>query len=272
MEQILLPPRLDATALQTLVLNLGAADKGNLPSSCGRALHAQVLAWFHAGHPEIAQALHDSQTSPISLSDLVNKQRNRIVKEGDEFSFRIGLLNGKLLEPLLEGLEKQGSSSLLLAQFPFVIKNINMLPGTDPQVASSDYALLAQMPVDAGTLTLKFTSPTSFKLKQGQHIQPLPLPESVFGSLLRRWNTFAPQELRFSNIQWKGLIGDFEIRSQRLKLNDVNELGSVGWVKYQFLDLQQARIATVLAHFAFFSGVGRKTTMGMGQTVLEGKR
>jgi CRISPR-associated endoribonuclease Cas6 len=39
----------------------------------------------------------------------------------------------------------------------------------------------------------------------------------------------------------------------------------VGWVKYFFPDLQQARIANILAKFALFSGIGRKTTMGMGE-------
>ena len=43
------------------------------------------------------------------------------------------------------------------------------------------------------------------------------------------------------------------------------EIGTVGWVKYRFPDPEQARIATILANFAVFSGVGRKTAMGMGQ-------
>jgi CRISPR-associated endoribonuclease Cas6 len=46
------------------------------------------------------------------------------------------------------------------------------------------------------------------------------------------------------------------------------EIGTKGWVRYEFTDSEQAKIATTLAHFAGFAGVGRKTAMGMGQTRL----
>ncbi|XHX78487.1 MAG: CRISPR-associated endoribonuclease Cas6 [Stenomitos frigidus ULC029] len=227
------------------------------------------MEWFHLSQPELAQAIHDSQVSPIGLSELLGKHSGRPIQKGEEFYFQIRLLQGNLLEPLMQGLERW-RSAVVLSGFPFMIKNINLLPGTDPLIRSSDYALLAQGPSHSETLTLRFLSPTNFKFNQGQYTQPIPLPDAVFGSLQRRWDNFAPQGLRFSKIQWNGVIHDFEIRSQRLRLGNINELGAVGWVKYHFPDPDQARIANILAHFAFFSGVGRKTAMGMGQTFLEG--
>ena len=41
----------------------------------------------------------------------------------------------------------------------------------------------------AQRLSLTFTTPTSFR-KRGNHM-PLPIPENVFHSYLRRWNNFA---------------------------------------------------------------------------------
>ncbi|UBF28549.1 CRISPR system precrRNA processing endoribonuclease RAMP protein Cas6 [Kovacikia minuta CCNUW1] len=269
MERTILLPHLDSTALQTLVIQLSAADNGNLPSCCGRAIHAQVLEWFRSGDPEVSEAIHKSQQSPLSLSDLVGEQRWKTVQEGHEFHFRIGLLNGDLLKPLLKGLEQWGDKPISLAQFPFVIRSIDMMPGTNPGIDSSTYPLIAQSAPTSRTLTLKFLSPTSFKLNSGQHIQPIPLPEAVFGSLHRRWNTFAPKDLRFPKIQWDGLICDYELKTQKLRMENSAELGFVGWVKYQFPDPEQSRVATVLSHFSLFAGVGRKTAMGMGQTVFE---
>ena len=144
-----------------------------------------------------------------------------------------------------------------------------MLPGTDPWVGASDYALLAKTPMTLDKLTLKFLSPTSFKLNAGQGIQPFPLPESVFGSLHRRWNAFAPEELQFSKMQWTGLVSDYELKTQKIRMENSVEIGAVGCVQYRFPNPEQARIATILAHFAFFAGVGRKTAMGMGQVVLD---
>jgi CRISPR-associated endoribonuclease Cas6 len=133
-------------------------------------------------------------------------------------------------------------------------------------VASNSFNQLAQLQAEKSTVTLEFLSPTSFK--QEQHIQPFPLPHNVFGSLLKRWNTFAPEALAFPKIQWNGWVAAYDLKTKAIRMEGGPQIGSVGWVKYHFPDPEQARIASILAHFAYFAGVGRKTTMGMGQTRL----
>lgn len=266
MEPALLPS--PSHSLHAIVVHLGAADRGILPASLGRAIHAQVLDWFRQADPSISEAIHQRQESPISLSGLIGKRRSTGVQIGDEFSFRISLLENSLMEPLLHSLETSNMPKISLGQFPFTICKISMLPGTDPWVGSADYALLARSPVTQNDLTLRFVSPTSFKLKEGQGIQPFPLPDSVFGSLQRRWNAFAPEELRLPSVRWSGLVSDYDLKTQKFRMENSVERGAIGWARYRFPDPEQARIATILAHFAFFAGVGRKTAMGMGQTRL----
>lgn len=268
MEPALSLPYLKPTALYSLVIHLAAAEQGILPSACSRAIHAQVLAWFRQGDPEVSEAIHARQESPLSLSGLMSQRQARIVRVGDEFYFRIGLLSGGLLEPLLSGLEKAENEPFFLAKFPFVLRSINLLPGTDPWVATSDYTLLAQPATVPNTLTLKFLSPTSFKCNTGQEFQPFPVPEAVFGNLYRRWNTFAPKALKFPRIQWSGAVMAHDLQTEKLRIKNFTIPGAIGWVKYQFSKPDQAKIATTLAHFAFFAGVGCKTAMGMGQTIL----
>jgi CRISPR-associated endoribonuclease Cas6 len=114
------------------------------------------------------------------------------------------------------------------------------------------------------SIKLEFITPTAFK--QGKKtIQPFPLPELVFGSLLRRWNVFAPEDLHFPQVEWQGMVSAFDLKTQVLRLEGGPQIGSVGWVRYRFPDAEQARIASILAQYAFFAGVGYKTTMGMGQ-------
>jgi CRISPR-associated endoribonuclease Cas6 len=252
--------------LHSLVVELAAADRGTIPATLSRALHSLVMNWLTLGNPQIAEEIHSSQESPLSLSGLLGNRRRGGAQAGDNFYFRICLLDGSLLEPLLVGMEQWGTQPLILGQFSFVIRSIYTLPGTHRLAGSTDYRLLANTPVTTADIELNFLSPTSFK--QRQTIQTFPLPELVFGSLLRRWNALAPEEFKFDGVQWEGLVTAYELKTYALKMEGGSEIGAQGWVRYRFPSSEQAKLATILAHFAFFSGVGRKTSMGMGQTQL----
>ncbi len=251
--------------LQSLVIQLGAASESTIPSTLGRAIHAQVMQWLSLGDPQIATAVHDSQESPLSLSELIGYRCKKGIQLGDDFIVRISLLESNLIQPLLKGIEFSHNKSIYLGKCPFVIRSIYSLPGTHPLVDCSNYTTLANTSVSSD-ITLQFLTPTSFK--QNQNIQPFPLPDLVFNSLLRRWNRFAPAELQFPQVQWQALISAFELKTHALKMEAGAEIGAKGWIKYRFPDPEQARIASVLANFAVFSGVGRKTAMGMGQTAF----
>lgn len=263
--ETLLQPHKSST-LHSLVVELAAAESGDIPPTLSRALHSLVMKWLQLGNPQIAEAVHICQDSPLSISGLLGNRRQQGSKVGDNFYFRICLLDGSLIEPLLKGLEQWDSQPVILGKFPFVIRSIYALPGTHRLAGAADYSLLANNPQVMTDIELNFLSPTSFKQSLG--IQTFPLPELVFGSLHRRWNTFAPEQYQFPTVEWRGLVSAYELKTHALKLEAGAEIGAQGWVKYRFSDSEQAQIATVLANFAFFSGVGRKTSMGMGQTQL----
>ncbi|MCC5654183.1 CRISPR-associated endoribonuclease Cas6 [Nostoc sp. XA013] len=258
------PPK--STSLYAVVIELGAASVQIIPPTLGRTIHAQVMNWLSLADSQTADIIHRAQVSPFSISGLMGYRRQRGTKPGDDFIFRISLLDGNLIDLLLRGIEQSDNQTLYLGQCPFVIRSIYTLPDTHPQANISDYTVLANTEKISDEITLKFLSPTSFK--QQQEIQPFPLPELVFGNLLRRWNVFAPPELQFPSLEWKAVVSAYELKTYALKLEGGAEIGTKGWVKYRFRDSEQARIATVLAHFANFAGVGRKTAMGMGQTCL----
>ncbi len=262
--EMLLQPHKSST-LHSLVVELAAADRGNIPPTLSRAIHALVMNWLNLGNPEIADVIHASQDSPLSISGLLGNRRASGTQVGDNFYFRICLLDGSLIEPLLKGLEQSETQPLVLGGFPFVIRNIYTLPGTHRLAGAAEYGLLANPP-QVMEIQLNFLSPTSFKQSQG--IQNFPLPELVFSSLQRRWNTFAPEQYQLPAMEWRGFVSAYELKTHALKLEGGAEIGAQGWVRYHFSDPEQAKLATILANFAFFAGVGRKTSMGMGQTQL----
>jgi CRISPR-associated endoribonuclease Cas6 len=228
------------------VIQLLLSHHQALPSTLSRAIHGLCLQWFANANPAIATQLHQAPVSPFTAS-AQPKSRHQI-------QVRIALLQPELLGLLLHGLY------LDLGQ-EITITDVTCRVSSHVQfVASSSYEKLAQV-VPQDPLRLEFLTPTSFK--QEDVIQPFPLPELVFGGLLRRWNAFAPDELKLDRQNWTGLISAFDLKTHALKMKS-DEIGSQGWVRYRFPDTEQARVATVLANFAFFAGVGRKTAMGMG--------
>lgn len=255
-----------SSTLHSLVVELAAAERGKFSATLSRALHSLVLQWLNLGSPELAKFVHNTQTSPITISGLLGNRRPKGTQPGDKFYFRICLLDGNLIAPLLRGLEKQEKQPVILAKFPFVIRNIYTLPGTHRLAQATNYSLLAKTHASTKDIQLTFLSPTSFK--QSQNIQTFPIPELVFNSLHRRWNHFAPDEYKFPPVEWMGLVSAYELKTHALKMEAGAEIGAQGWIRYRFRDEEQAKIASTLAHFAFFSGVGRKTSMGMGQTKI----
>lgn len=227
-----------------------------LPPSLGRAIHALCFNWLATADPALAERLHNAELFPFTLVVKPGKTANHL-------SLRIGVLKRELLAPLLWGMSQYIGKEITLT-------NILCRLGNWLDIKhSSSFAALAEIP-SQNTIELEFLSPTSFK--QAQAIQPFPLPELVFSSLWRKWNAFAPTELQLPEIQWQGFTAAYELKTVALKMKAGAEIGTKGWVRYQFPNSEQAQIATSLAHFAAFAGVGRKTSMGMGQTRIISRR
>jgi hypothetical protein len=142
------------------------------------------------------------------------------------------------------------------------------------------------------TLTLEFVSLTTFnrgssKATYGTHQVMLPLPLYVFQNLMKRWEDIAPPDLA-GVIQKEALeqylqedgvvIIDYDLKAHHVHFTTHQQRGFVGSCTYQLrgssekpgteapLTLQQQ--VFLLAQLAFYSGVGYKTAMGLGQSRL----
>jgi CRISPR-associated endoribonuclease Cas6 len=234
------------------VLEIAVFASEILPYTLGRAIHAQCFQWLTNTSPDLAEKLHFQDPLPLTLATKPSPSRNQIY-------IRIGILQRQLFAHLLLGMSRDIGNDITLTKIPCRLgKWIDIKH-------SVSYESLIQVPAK-NIIELEFLSPTSFK--QGERVQPFPLPELVFSNLLRRWNSLAPEAYRLPTVEWQGFICAYDLKTVALKMKSDPEIGAKGWIRYQFLDPQQAQIATTLSHFAGFAGVGRKTSMGMGQTKI----
>ncbi|MBV9228200.1 MAG: CRISPR system precrRNA processing endoribonuclease RAMP protein Cas6 [Chloroflexi bacterium] len=142
------------------------------------------------------------------------------------------------------------------------------------------------------SLTLEFASLTTFNrgsIKRGYGSYPLmlPLPEFVFPNLLRRWEDVAPAELTHlvqrerleHSLQEDGvIIVDYDLKPHHVHFTTHLQRGFLGTCTYQLRGPWEKTTAEapltirqqlyLLAQLAFYSGVGYKTAMGLGQVRL----
>ncbi|HEY0752699.1 MAG TPA: CRISPR system precrRNA processing endoribonuclease RAMP protein Cas6 [Ktedonobacteraceae bacterium] len=140
------------------------------------------------------------------------------------------------------------------------------------------------------TLTLEFSSLTAFSRgssRDGYGTFPimLPLPELVFQNLLRRWEDIAPPALvgllekeRLERyLQEDGvIIVDYDLKAHHVHFTTHEQRGFLGACTYQLrgpddrptteTSLTPRQQIYLLAQLAFYTGIGYKTTMGLGQS------
>lgn len=141
------------------------------------------------------------------------------------------------------------------------------LPGEHPDSRVCSIENLAPAGVSP-SIKLLFSSPTAFK--KGGRPFLFPLPELVFGSLLQKWHTWTGQGPPgkpgncFAGIE----VHAYNLKTSAVMIRkEVAQRGCMGEAEYLLagIDSETAWTAAFLSNFAFFSGLGVKTSMGMGQ-------
>jgi CRISPR-associated endoribonuclease Cas6 len=260
-----------------------------LPGWWGRASHALLLDLVREKDPGLAEKLHDeSVLRPFTASTLMGRFPQGRLDLERPYLLRLTALQREVAAILQEeaqtGRLAVGSTvELDYMQFRVVEPNLDPHPGEagergeeqgNPWAAETSYQELSApylLAKEAAPkrLSLQLTSPTTFK-SAGKHI-PIPLPELVFGSLLERWNAFAPiafpPEVRRYAEECLA-VTQYKLSSRAVPLSSSNlRVGAVGEVSYTTLNYDRYWMSVIatLAQFALFSGVGAGTSQGLGQ-------
>lgn len=266
-----------------------------------------VATWLHEGQKRrlfTCSSLHFSQ--PMQPHLKAERQNIHLPLDPQKtYTVRLTLLLGDLFplfyDALMQFNAPQGNATsppfLRLGKQLFLLEEVQ-LSNDDPSGwtgFTSLNTLVEQVQrVQLGktsTLTLEFASLTTFsrnnKEGYGLHHVMVPLPQYVFASLLRRWVDLAPPEL--SDVVQKeelerylqedgAIITDYDLHPHHVHFTTHQQRGFVGTCTYQLRGCDQKSSADapltfgqqmhLLAQLAFYSGIGYKTAMGLGQARL----
>jgi CRISPR-associated endoribonuclease Cas6 len=296
-------------SLLSLVLTLRPLHSMPEVPPLGRAAHAVLLNAVRWIDPALAEQLHSgSETRPFTTSDVIGVSRKAGLLPDRTYPLRFTALSAPVAEALLkaaltpalsrdetaitgEGVAPLSPGSTIeLGPAAFRIEAVDAGQSELLNLKSeiSDLKSQTHHPWASATnyeelsapwllgrvtpprlVTLEFVSPTTFK-SEGRHI-PVPLPSLVFGSLLERWNAFAPvvfpPELRRYADECLAL-SSYQLRSSGVVLKEGGlRMGAVGRARYVTTNFDRywMSLINLLADFAIFAGLGAGTGMGLGQ-------
>jgi CRISPR-associated endoribonuclease Cas6 len=225
----------------------------------------------------------------------------------ETYTVRLTLLLGDLFPLLHEALipfqathrKSEKAPFLQFGKQLFWLEDVQLMPRT-----ASDWIGFTSLPQlieqarqkhfdRQAMLALEFASLTTFnrgnnKTGYGSYPVMLPLPAYVLQNLLRRWEDLAPPEM-VGLVQPERLepyfqedgviIVDYDLQPHRVHFTTHEQRGFIGSCTYQLrgsdeqttdeapLTLRQQ--VYLLALLAFYTGIGYKTAMGMGQARLQ---
>ena len=259
--------------MRSYILQLRARDETLLPASNGYLLFSLFCTLVRGS--DLDSVFHpDAQDGEKAVSVGMIRPQGQDTFAADDLHFSRGAVararvsfirnsDGACFEALLR--PRAGTAVRLGTAF-FVLDRL-LCPGEDEMALSlSPAQLIPSAPTDSAGL--RFVSPAGFK-RDGRQLF-LPLPDLVFGSLLRRWRLLLDPD------GWPGFeetlpritLQNYRAESRAVKLRQDRIIrGFCGEAEFALpgADGPERTALSALAGLAFFTGVGYKTTQGMGE-------
>src|SRR5712692_1863498 len=288
--------------LFSVLLRLHPIEAGWVSPSSGSQAHAAFLDIVNQNDLALAEQLHQpNQRRPFSvgllqgfnhlsaaqLDEAISKNHKLQVLPGQVYWLRITMLDSRLFGTFIQQLiTKPRTFIIRLGEARFEVSRLIGSPDPDnvanPWAAYSSFAELKALNSVQRNYEFEFATPTAFSMGQqhwGKLMKLLPEPAYVFESLAKQWETFAPAHLRMAVngltarqlAAWceeSLIVARYALETRYLPSSKFTQAGFQGKIMYEMKGIQsspEAAWLTPLAHFALFSGVGYKTSMGMGQ-------
>jgi CRISPR-associated endoribonuclease Cas6 len=289
----------------SIVINGFPKENVPVPHVQGPALQGMFLHLMDQVDPSISERLHDDRNyRPYTLSPLGIGERGQqfrgfqlaredMLRQGTACYLRITFLEDELFPTFGRYFLARPQPAFRLGETEFTVTSVLATSENDnkwSRYISYEELLVGRgyVPAEKGytptekgyapanklehRIKLRFVTPTSFS--KGDIDLPLPLPRLVFQSYFKRFQEFYPfaflPEFVEQVDRYTGISSMKQLRTDTLKTKRVTLTGFTGDVSFEISKKAPPdllRQMQLLADFAFFCGTGKKTTVGMGQTV-----
>ncbi len=265
-----------------------------------RVAAPDVAEWLHEGN-KLRLFTCSSLGFPLPPTRMREAERENTHLPLDPtktYTVRITLLRGELFPLLYQALLRFDTSKqditqpfMRLGKQGFALEEVSTTDtsGWTGFTSYTDLIEQAKTYKGSGSLQMAFASLTAFSWtnkQYGNYYANMPLPQYIFPMSAKRWQMVAPPALA-SVVQPEKIeqyvrddgmvISEYNLHSHIVTFPRHPQRGFVGTCRYLLrraehettevendqLSVQQQ--VMLLAHFAFYSGIGYKTAMGMGQ-------
>ena len=276
--------------LYALIIRLNATHNGRLRATQGHLAHAAFLNILRQVDPTLSQVIHDGHgRKPFTVSPLEGyghgQQGQLTVNAGQEGWLRVTLLDPILFQTFISYFLQGNRPTIQLENIAFHVSEILTTPGSHPLAGYDSvqnlYTRWEQSNEPASQLTtiqLHFRTPTAFSMRGSahRHMHILPDPPLVFGQLADYWDrlsegAFPGRDTRDTVRLFCAesvVVARYNIETHMYEYRRSKQVGFTGRVAFEILDKTtptMIRHLNRLADLAFYTGLGSKTTMGMGQ-------
>lgn len=289
--------------LFALQLRLHPQESGLVLANAGPHLQAAFLDLVRQVDSILSDSLHTpdrrrpytlgmlqgfNHLTPEQMARALDQGHLLPVHPGQVYWLRITALDAAIFDVFVRSLLLKARSLIFrIGQVNFEVSRLITAPEEEEQeqchTASSSFRALHSLEEARPVYRFTFTTPTVFSLGKttwGKRLHLFPDPSYVFKSIADQWENFAPVELRlaahhltplgiFSWCAENLIVSHYNLTTTELHAPKFGHMGFQGIVTYEVKGSRKAPEAcwlSTFARFAFFSGVGYKTAMGMGQT------
>jgi CRISPR-associated endoribonuclease Cas6 len=230
-------------------------------------IYRYTVSFDRPGKPDRGYALYAAllETLPPETAGLFHEQEGMTVSQYFIDGVWTVTLFGAYAEPAIDAL--LGKKTYKLDKYDTVMEVTDVR--ADPVVTEKTLArryMLEEAPVR--DITVRFITPASFK-SGGAYIN-MPTVRLIFQSFMLKWARFAADYALDDSETLEHLaehcrISRYALKSAVFPLKGVKIPAFTGYVTIKITGPEQlARLAGLLAAFGEYSGVGIKTTLGMG--------